>query len=143
MHYPRKREVLGCSFEGFSRPEICKRRPVIVLSCSRARPGLAIVVPLSTTPPRPLQAWHYPMTRASSWDRRERWAKCDMVYAVSLKRFFPWRLGKGTDGKRNYLFGFRVSESDFTAIQRAVLSALDIKPWKDKAPPKRGYRGTR
>jgi uncharacterized protein YifN (PemK superfamily) len=59
MHYPRRGEVLGCDFEGLKEPEIIKERPVVIFSVSQARPNLAIVVPLSTTPPDTIQPWHH------------------------------------------------------------------------------------
>lgn len=120
-HYPKAREVLGCDFRGLTEPEMCKRRPVVVLSSSNARPGLAIVVPLSITAPIPPRPWHHHLSQASQWDRRERWAKCDMLYALSLRRLFPWRVGRAT------LRNFRIAEADFAAIQGAVLEALNIR----------------
>jgi uncharacterized protein YifN (PemK superfamily) len=123
QHYPRRGEVLGCDFAGLRQPEIVKSRPVVVFSVSPARPNLAIVVPLSTTPPQPVQPWHRRLHRV--WDRQERWAKCDLLYAVSYQRLFPWRLGKTAQG-REYLRNFFVDEDDFTAIQEGILAALNI-----------------
>lgn len=128
-HYPKKREVLGCDFNGMrSPPEMGKHRPVVILSCSPARPRLALVIPLSTTAPEPVQPWHYKLSRQSSWDRMERWAKCDMIYAVSLDRLFLLRHGRKPDGRRRYLVNYRVSAEDFAAIQAGVLKALNIEP---------------
>lgn len=126
-HHPKVREVLGCDFRGFSAPEMCKRRPVVVLSYSNARPGLAIVVPLSTTPPKPRRSWHHQLSTASQWDRRPRWAKCDMLYALSLGRLFFWQLGRDADGKRKTLRDFRITEEDLAAVHAAVLAALNIQ----------------
>lgn len=125
-HYPKAREVLGCDFRGLIKPEMSKRSPVIILSYSQARPGLAAVVPLSTTEPKPQQSWHYLLSQASQWDRRQRWVKADMIYTVSLSRLFRWRIGTDNIGSQIYLRNFRVSENDFCAIQDAVLSALKI-----------------
>ena len=44
-HYPKAREVLDCDFRGLENPEMCKRRPVVILSYSSARPGLDISGP--------------------------------------------------------------------------------------------------
>ena len=125
-HYPKAREVLGCDFRGLIEPEMCKRRPVVILSYSRVRPGLAIVVPLSTTAPMPPRRWHHRLSQASQWDRDPRWAKCDMVYALSLRRLFAWRAGRDASGAPIILRNFRIAKDDFAAIQDAVLAALNI-----------------
>lgn len=126
-HDPCRREVLGCDFVGLRNPEMCKRRPVVIVSAAPARPRLAIVVPLSTSAPDPVRPWHYKLSAASQWDRRERWAKCDMIYAVSFDRFFLWKLGRDrATGKRLYLIEHRISEADFGHIQAAILKALNI-----------------
>jgi len=125
-HYPKAREVLGCDFRGLIKPEMYKRRPVVILSYSRARPGLAVVVPLSTTNPRPPRPWHHLLSQASQWDRQLRWAKCDMIYALSLKRLFSWRIGRDASGAQLLLQDFRIAEDDFTAVQDGVLAALKI-----------------
>ena len=76
-HYPKAREVLGCDFRGLEKPEMCKRRPVVVLSYSSARPGLAVVVPLSTTPPNPPRPWHHLLSQASQWcPSSNKWDRC-------------------------------------------------------------------
>lgn len=125
-HYPKAREVLGCDFRGLIRPEMCKRRPVVILSYSRVRPGLAIVVPLSTTAPIPSRRWHHRLSLESQWGRDTRWAKCDMVYAVSLRRLFVWREGRDANGAPIDIRNFRIAKDDFAAIQDAVLAALNI-----------------
>ena len=126
IHYPRSREVLRCDFKGLNKPEMIKRRPVIVLSYSPARPHLAIVVPLSTTPPNPPQPWHHQLTRASQWDHRERWVKGDMIYTMSLDRLDWWQVGRDSDGREIFLKNHQIDESDFSATKKAVLSALNI-----------------
>lgn len=134
-HYPKKREVLGCDFNGMrSPPEMGKQRPVIILSCSPARPRLALVVPLSTTAPKSVYPWHHKISSQSSWDRLERWAKCDMIYAVSFDRLFLLRYGRKPDGRRRYLVNYRVTVEDFLAIQAGVLKALNIEPVTIQAP---------
>ena len=58
--------------------------------------------------------------------RRRIWVKADMIYTVSLSRLFPWRFGRDEKGNQIKLYGYQISESDFTAVQEAVLSALKI-----------------
>lgn len=134
VHIPKDREVLGCFFEDssdYAPPEICKERPVVVLSVSQARHWLALVVPLSTTPPENFQPWHHSMSSASTWDRRKRWAKCDIIHAVSYDRLSAWRLGgRDSNGKRKYLHNFFVSDEDFRAIQAGVSAALKLNTQK-------------
>ena len=52
--------------------------------------------------------------------------KADMIYAVSLRRLFYWRVGRFESGGPILLQDFRISRNDFTAVQEAVLSALKI-----------------
>jgi len=126
--YPKKRMILECDFHDFKEPEITKKRPVVVISCSRARPGLCIVVPISRTPPQKLEAWHHPFSRASSWDRQKRWAKCDMIYTVSYDRLDRWKKGRDRrTGKRIYLSNFYISQEDFESIKAGMSAALGLK----------------
>jgi mRNA interferase MazF len=131
IHSLKKGEVVGCYFDGFEEPEMIKDRPVMILSVSPARPGLAIIVPLSTTPPSRIELWHHKLSTASLWDKRPRWAKCDMVYSLSAKRFFLWRTGRDPRTRqRSYLRSFFISEEDFRAIQLGVMHALNLHPQK-------------
>lgn len=58
--HPAIGTVLMCEFEpGFRVPEMVKRRPVVVISPKiAARPGLCMIVSLSTTPPDPVMQYH-------------------------------------------------------------------------------------
>jgi mRNA interferase MazF len=129
QHYPKKREVLCCDFAGMKEPEMIKERPVVILAYSPvARPGLAIIIPLSTSPPKPVQPWHHKLSLASQWDKIEHWAKCDMIYTLSIGRLSPWKIGKDPQtGKRKYLNNFFVSVDDFSAIHACVLKAMNIE----------------
>lgn len=122
---PKKQAVYMCDFKGLVLPEIVKTRPVVVVSASQARPGLATVIPLSTTPPVPTQRWHVQLPRRSSWDRQERWAKCDMIYQVSLKRLTMIGQGRDLRGQRKYLM-FKVHSEDFQAIKIAILHGIGL-----------------
>ncbi len=44
---PKKRAVYMRDFKGMVPPEMVKTRPVIVVSASKARPGLATVIPFN------------------------------------------------------------------------------------------------
>lgn len=67
-----------------------KRRPVVVVSRHETHNRkLCTVVPISTTPPHPVHAWHHrmPHLRISGWTATDvMWAKCDMLATVSFDR---------------------------------------------------------
>ena len=123
--HPHPGEVLICDFStGFRPPEMVKRRHVVVVSPRRRHhSGLCLVVPFSTVAPEPIEAFHhlipvgaYPFFHP----RRDVWAKGDMLTCVAFRRL-----------DRVLLNGHYVAPSlrpdDFTAIQRAVLAALEIR----------------
>lgn len=68
-----------------------KRRPVIVLSPKiSARPGLCTVVALSTSPPKPIMAYHcqvdFDPPLPDRMASKGVWVKGDMVAAVGFHR---------------------------------------------------------
>lgn len=67
-----------------------KRRPVIVVSRHETHNRrLCTVVPLSTTAPNPVAAWHHELShiKISGWQANgPMWAKCDMLATVSFER---------------------------------------------------------
>ena len=79
-----------CDFRGFKVPEMTKVRPVVVISPRRRRgPGLYTVVPSSTQIPNPVEPFHHLMDSRSvpiELGSKLSWAKCDMLYTVSLRR---------------------------------------------------------
>lgn len=104
-------------------PEIVKTRPVVIVSPAHLiRPGLVTVVPLSTTPPEPVQPYHYKLlgNPIPGSDAPETWAKCDLFASVSLERLDRVKLGRG-----DYRVG-AVSTEQVKAIRRACLAALGI-----------------
>ena len=103
---------------------MCKERPVVIVSISPARPDLAIVVPLSTTPPCPPHPWHRKLSDESNWSNQDTWAKCDMIYAMRISRFGLWGLGRDADGKRIYLKNHRITEDDFLSIKAGMRAAI-------------------
>lgn len=121
-------QVWCCDFSRLMPPEMCKHRAIVIMSCSPARPNLAIVVPFSRSRPTPPKPWHHKLSDASKWDKLTRWAKCDMIYAVAFERLTAWKLpGRDSNGKRRYLRNFKIAQDDFLAIQDGVLNALKIK----------------
>lgn len=127
--HPRRGTVLICDFGSTARPpEMVKRRPVVVVAKAGAsRPGLCTIVPLSSTPPEPVQPWHHQIDSSvlpGKFQSVSTWAKCDMVCSVSVGRLDRIRI-RGLGGQRIYVQG-RVTIDDFKAIRRAILHGLDL-----------------
>ena len=90
-YLPKRGEILICDFDDVALgAEMVKRRPVVVVSRKDThRSRLCTVVPLSTTAPDPVQAWHLPLPHISvtGWvAANTMWAKCDMLATVSHDR---------------------------------------------------------
>ena len=103
--HPDQGEILICDFSGTVPPEICKRRPVVVLTPRLRRVNrLLTVVPLSTTAPAPVQLWHTKLTvnLPKPYDSPVVWLKGDNLMTVSYDRLFPLKAGKDQYGKRIY-----------------------------------------
>jgi len=89
--------------QGFSAPEMVKRRPAIVLSPPiPGRSFLCTIVPLSTAAPSPILPHHMQITLApplpSPYDRPTMWVKGDIVLTVAFHRlrllFAGWNGGQ-------------------------------------------------
>ena len=86
--HPDAGAIVICDFTtGFRPPEMVKKRPAVIISPRRRGAALVTVVPLSTTPPDPVEPWHWPVPpglypRASSF----MWAKADVVMTVAFHR---------------------------------------------------------
>ena len=121
--------LLICDFDtGFKAPEMVKKRPVVVISPRRRRSvaQLCTVVPLSTTAPDPVERFHHRMNPKSLpvlLRSQDTWAKCDMLYTVSLNRLDRVRVTTG--GKRTYSAP-QVLAEDLDAIRRGVITALKL-----------------
>jgi uncharacterized protein YifN (PemK superfamily) len=123
--HPKPGQVLFCDFTGYVFPEIVKTRPVVVISPAHlVRPGLVTVVPLSTTEPDPVQAYHYKLqgNPVPGSTATETWAKCDLFATVSLQRLDRVKVARG-----DYRTG-AVSMEQVKAIRRACLVALGVDP---------------
>lgn len=102
---PNQGEILICNFSGSVEPEICKKRPVIVLTPRFRRiQRLLTVIPLSTTAPTSIQRWHLKLhlDLPAPYESPECWAKCDLIQTVSWDRLSLFRAGKDCYGKRIY-----------------------------------------
>jgi uncharacterized protein YifN (PemK superfamily) len=120
--YPTAGMVLICDFQGTVWPEICKVRPVVVVSASHVRRALlATVVPLSTTRPQRVCAHHVLLrNRPYPSAHHEVWAKCDLVTSVSHSRLTRVRLSP-----QRFVIG-RVSDEELSLIRIAAASSFAI-----------------
>lgn len=121
--HPRKGSVLICDFRGHEIPEITKKRPVVVITPRLPhRDNLAMIIPLSTTPPKydvdyvvKLRGYY-----GNDPERPQQYAKCDLISSVSFKR-----LDRVKIGYRKYITPV-VSDDDLENIINGVRKALCI-----------------
>ena len=123
---PKPGTLLICDFIGFKAPEMIKKRPVVIISPRRRRSQLCTVVPLSTVSPDPVEQFHHrmnPLSLPVHLRGSHTWAKCDMLYTVSLARLDRVRVTIG--GHRTY-YEQEVLPEDLEAIRRGVTIALNL-----------------
>jgi uncharacterized protein YifN (PemK superfamily) len=115
--------IVICNFDGYLRPEMVKKRRVVVVSPMRAfkyvTDATVIVVPLSEVEPQPTSAWHYSIPSGRYRGLRTCWAKGDLVAHVGLIRLDRIFLGG------NWIIPV-MSADDLSAIRSAVARALGI-----------------
>lgn len=124
VYAPKNGTILICAYDSGMAPEMEKPRPVVLLASVSA--GLGIVVPLSTTAPKPQKPWHYLLTFnepiSDHFSKMQAWAKCDMIASVSFGRLNLPQIGK-RHGRRVYK-EMRVNDADLAAIRTAVWQAI-------------------
>lgn len=131
---PDKGEIVFCDFTPFAAPEMTKRRPCIVVSpVLKNRPKVCTIVPLSTTPPVPPQAYHVqilikPPLR-KPYNNPIAWVKADMLYTVSIDRLD--RPSKFDQNKNRVYYKQVVSADVMTKIEDAILCGLGISRESD------------
>ncbi|MCE5269379.1 MAG: type II toxin-antitoxin system PemK/MazF family toxin [Planctomycetaceae bacterium] len=130
LYHPRPGTLLLCDFDsGFRPPEIVKKRPVVVIS--RTHTDLVSVVPISTTTPNRIEAWHHQLEERSIPRFLDRWwvphwAKCDIIMTVAFHRLDRFRTGQHpSTGKRLYATHV-VTAEDLASIRLAVARVLGI-----------------
>lgn len=126
--FPGAGMLLICDFSGFTKPEMVKKRPVVVISGRHRRDKLATIVPLSTTAPVPLHDHHHLMDAKSlpgPFALKPTWAECDMVATLSISRLDRVMI-RDLSGKRQYISP-QVTDEDFISILRGVLCAINLK----------------
>jgi uncharacterized protein YifN (PemK superfamily) len=134
-HHPEQGTILICDFAGMKQPEMLKRRPVVVISPRmRNRTGLCTIVPLSTTPPSPILAYHHKLYTVpplpEPYNADYHWVKADMIYTVSFERLQLPFIGKDASGKRIYDIRI-VDKSDLLKIQQCILHGIGLTSLTD------------
>ena len=119
--------VVICDFRGSVEPEICKTRPVVVITPPYVkRVALTAVVPLSTTRPRIVRGYHVRLTSPPFSDSApEVWAKCDLAASVSCNRLRRIRLRNG-----NVVAG-EVCKEDLDANPQVRPNSFSAFSWKN------------
>ena len=125
-----------CDFDtGFKPPEMTKKRPVVVISPRRRRSmsKLCTVVPLSTAVPNRVEPFHHrmdPRSVPTELGAHESWAKCDMLYTVSLMLYTVSlerldRVPVNRAGRRVFVAP-QVLHEDLDAIRQGVMNAGSV-----------------
>jgi len=135
--HPSPGQILTCDFStGFKEPEIVKKnRPVIILTPAyKGRSGLVTVIPLSTTKPTEIMAYHYKLPRncmpqLGRFQESDNWVKGDLLYTVGFHRLNLIQLGKRdpNTGKRIY-YKNRLGRERMKEIYTCVLHGLNLGP---------------
>ncbi len=129
-YHPEIGTIVICDFKGFIYPEMLKRRPAVIISPRfRHRDWLCTIVPLSTTPPDPIQAYHCKLKLdkplPEPYNASVHWVKGDMVATVSFKRLTLPFDGKDVSGKRKYVINV-VDSADLRNIRECVLHSIAL-----------------
>ncbi|WP_370642458.1 type II toxin-antitoxin system PemK/MazF family toxin [Afifella sp. H1R] len=122
--HPHAGTVLICDFRGYEEPEICKKRPVVVITPRLPyRSGLATVVPISLTAPKHDQPYVVRLSKnyhPEECDELPCWAKCDLVASVRMQR-----LDRFKTGRRKWETP-RMSGEDLQAVRLGVVHGLGL-----------------
>lgn len=127
--HPNPGDLLICDFTtGFQKPEMVKKRPVVVISPRpRRSTQLCIVVPLSTSAPNPQMPYHHLLDNDSLpeyYRKHDNWAKCDMLYTVALDRLDRIMI-RDSNGKRQYI-NYKITSNDLALIRESILHGLGL-----------------
>jgi uncharacterized protein YifN (PemK superfamily) len=98
-----------------------KVRPVIVVSPNHNHYSqLYTIVPISSTPPKIVRAYHYKFAaHPVPGSETDAWAKCDLVTTVALHRLDRVMV------KRNYLI-LKIRDEELLAIRACLKHVLGI-----------------
>ncbi|QGT77928.1 type II toxin-antitoxin system PemK/MazF family toxin [Guyparkeria halophila] len=128
--HPEEGAIVICDFSGFKKPEMIKRRPVVVVSPRfRSRSGLCTIVPLSTTKPLNRMPYHHVLhldpPLPPPFDSVVNWVKADLLATVSFERLKMPFDGKDEEGRRR-LVKRCVSTEDLDEIRECIKCVVGI-----------------
>lgn len=132
-YYPRPGEIVVCSYDQTTiAPEMCKARPAVVVGPRlRQRGRLVTVVPLSTSVPASIEAYHtqieLDVPLPPPFDAPVMWAKCDMVGTVSIDRLDRFKMPRDRRGGARQWCTGRVNNDHLRALKVAVLCGLGFE----------------
>ena len=122
--YPRAGQILVCDFSGFLPPEMCKVRPVIVVSPRLPhRSEIVTVVPISTTAPTHDLPFVVNLSKnyhPGEADDLPCWAKCDMVMNIGSFRLDGFKVG------RRRWENPQATGDDLEAVRQGVIHGLGM-----------------
>lgn len=131
--HPNPGEILLCDFPSeHQHGEMVKKRPVIILNRKiKGRPQLVNVVPISMTPPTEICEHHVEIGRmAMPKGLRDtvgaRWAKCDMVYTLSINRLERVLGPRGRNGRRTSDTG-SLPKAKLLEVRLATAACLGVR----------------
>lgn len=133
---PKPGDVYVCNFSGYVQPEMVKMRRVVVISPPNAGAPIALVVPVSTTPPAHILPIHVrlpgePLYRCFT-GAPEVWVKADLISHVRFARLDRVRIpvcdahGIPVPRKYKYIATVRLSHEHLAAVRRAILHGLGL-----------------
>ena len=124
--HPGPGTIVICDFTtGFRPPEMVKKRPVVIISPRRRASSLAAVVPLSSTPPEPVEPWHWPVPAGLYPPARgAMWGKADMVLTVALNRLD--RVSMRDEGRKRTYRTFVLTPEQLRQLHAAVKAGLGL-----------------
>lgn len=138
-YHPKPGTIVMCDFTtGFSRPEMVKRRPVLIISPKMKRGSdLCTVVAISSAAPEPVEKWHYQLPKPSmpqrkTFQRRTSWVKADMIYRVSFDRLNRIQLDRKKGSSKRAYFDQRLGREQMADIYGCVLHALNLSHLSDE-----------
>lgn len=123
---PLEGTVLICDFSvGFRPPEMCEKRPCVVVSKQRTNRGLCVVVPISSTESTNPRAISVALPRSKyAFLQRDSWAKCHAPATVAVGRLSMMRdafTGRGVDSRKTML-----DPEDLAAVRQGVARFIGV-----------------
>lgn len=120
--FPRSGQILVADFSDLEEPEICKVRPVVIVSPRLPyRSQLVAVVPISLTAPMHQLPFVVKLSKNYHPDEDDTlpcWAKCDLVMNIKITRLDGFKVGR-----RKWYYP-QLSPEDLEAVRQGVLHGL-------------------